>query len=141
MLTAKVIESPKQQLFREMVFGTLVYAVVLGFFEDFTDILTTWSYSVTFSVAFVMQVLTYATFGLKAVVVNHFRGREGRRYIVALVFGVWAITFFSKFVFLAVINMIFGKSAEISGFIGLIFIILAMSLVKKFIDVTYARLA
>ena len=56
-------ESPKQQLFREMVLGTLVYAVVLGFFEDYTDILNTWSYSTTFFVAIVMQILTISLFG------------------------------------------------------------------------------
>jgi hypothetical protein len=135
------IQSPRQQLFREMVLGTLVYAVVLGFFEDYTDILSTWSYSTTFFVAIVMQLLTYITFWLKSLVVQHFRGKEGRKSIALMVFGVWVIMFVSKFVFLAVIEFIFGSLVEITGFIGLMFIIIAMSLVKKLIDITYAQLA
>ena len=141
MTGVESIQSPRQQLFREMVFGTLVYAVVLGFFEDYTDILNTWSYSATFFAAIVLQILTYITFWLKSLVVKYFKGRDGKKYVAAMLFGVWLILFFSKFVFLAVIDFIFGSSVEILGFIGLVFIILIMSLTKKLIEIVYARLA
>ncbi len=134
-------ESPKQQLFREMVMGTLVFSVVLGFFEDYTDILNTWSYSTTFFVAIVMQILTYLTFWLKSLVVKYFKGKEGKKYQAALVFGVWLILFLSKFVFLAVIDYIFGGSAEISGFVGILIILITMTLSKDLIDIVYSKLA
>ncbi len=134
-------QSSKQQLFYDMVLGTLVYAVVLGFFEDYTDILNTWSYSTTFFVAIVMQILTYLTFWLKSLVVKYFKGKEGSMYKAALVLGVWLILFLSKFVFLAVIDFIFGSAVEISGFIGLMIIIITMTVAKQLIDVVYARLA
>lgn len=124
-----------------MILGTLVYAVVLGFFEDYTEILDTWSYSTTFFVAIVMQILTHVTFWLKSLVVKRFKGKQGKKFKIYIVFGVWIIMFFSKFVFLALINFIFGNAVELSGFIGLIFIILTMSLVKKLIDVIYIKLA
>jgi len=133
--------SSEQQLFFDMVLGTLVYAVVLGFFEDYTNILNTWSYSTTFFVAIVMQILTYLTFWLKSLVVKYFKGKEGSMYKAALVFGVWLILFLSKFVFLAVIDFIFGSAVEISGFVGLMIIILTMTVVKQLIDVAYAKLA
>jgi hypothetical protein len=135
MQKINTVESRKQQLFREMVLGTLVYAVVLGFFEDHTDILSTWSYTTTFFVAIVMQILTYMTFWLKSLVVKYFKGKEGRKYKAALVFGVWLILFLSKFVFLAVINYIFGSAVEISGFVGL------MLISKSLVDLGYAKLA
>jgi tellurite resistance protein TehA-like permease len=131
----------KQQIFQEMVLGTLVYSVVLGFFEDHTEILKTWSYSITFLVAIVLQILTYLTFQLKRVVVRHFKNKEGRRYKVALVFGVWLILFLSKFVFLAVIDVVFGEAVEISGFVGLMAIIISMTAIKMIIDQVYRRLA
>jgi hypothetical protein len=124
-----------------MVLGTLVYAVVLGFFEEYTNILNTWSYSTTFFVAIVMQILTHITFWLKSLVVKYFKGKEGNTYKAALVFGVWLIMFFSKFVFLAVIDFIFGSSVEISGFVGLVVIILTMIIAKQLIDIAYAKLA
>jgi hypothetical protein len=141
MQNAKLSESSKQQIFREMVLGTLVYSVVLGFFEDYTEVLNTWSYSTTFFVAIVMQILTFITFWLKSLVVKYFQGKEGKKYVGALVFGVWLIMFLSKFVFLAVIDIIFGKSVEISGFVGLLFIIITMTVSKKLIDVAYEKLA
>jgi len=133
--------SQKQLFFQEMVLGTLVYAVVLGFFEDHTEILNTWSYTITFLVAVVMQILTYLTFQLKAVVVRHFKVKEGSKAKIAMVLGVWLILFLSKFVFLAVIDVIFGESVKISGFVGLMMIIITMTVTKKLIDYVYERLA
>lgn len=130
----------KQQLFRDFVFGTLIYAVVLGFFEDYTNIIATWSYSVTFMVAVVMQLLTMATFALKKQVTQYFRGKQGKQFVAAMVFVVWLILFFSKFVFLATINAIFGQSVELSGFWGLMLIIVIMTLAQKLIEKVYGKL-
>lgn len=140
MKNVEIDKAPRQKMFQEMVLGILVYAVVLGFFEDYTDILSTWSYSITFLTAVVMQVLTYITFQLKDVVVNRFKGREGKKYLAAMIFGVWLIMFFSKFVFLAVINFIFGEAVTLSGFVGLVLIIATMTVIKKLIDQIYLNL-
>lgn len=126
----------KQRLFREMVFGTLVYAVVLGFFNDYTDILHTDSYSTTFLVAIVMQLLTYLTFLLKDVVSKKFKANK-----IALVLGVWLLLFLSKFVFLAVINLLFGYAVEISGFVGLMIVIVTMTVIKQSLDAVFKKLA
>jgi len=133
--------SRKQQIFQEMVLGILVYAVVLGFFEEYTLILNTWSYSITFMAAVVLQLLTYLTFRLKARVVKHYKGKEGKRYVAMMIVGVWLILFLSKFVFLAVLDVIFGSLVEISGFVGLILIIASMTIATKLIGWFYGKLA
>ena len=135
------LRSKKQEIFREFVLGTLIYAVVLGFFEDYTNILNTWYYSITFFAAVVMQILTQLTFLLKSFVASYFKGKEGRKYVAALIFSVWFILFISKFIFLAVIDFIFGSSVQISGFIGLLVVILTMTIAKKIIDSLYLRLS
>lgn len=127
--------------FQETVLGILIYAVVLGFFEDYTNILSTWSYSVTFFVAVVMQLLTAGTFYLKKAVARYFKEKKGTKYKVALVFSVWFILFSSKFVFLAVIDGIFGDTATISGFIGLLIVIATMTIVRTAIEQIYKKLA
>jgi len=124
-----------------MVLGTLVYSVVLGFFNDYTSLLTTSSYSVTFMVAIVMQLLTYATLQLKNKVAYYFKQKSGRLSQVTLVISVWLVLFLSKFVFLAVIDFIFGQYVEISGFIGLLAIILTMTIAKQLIDYVFDKLA
>ena len=134
-------ESPRQRFLREMFVGTLIYAVVLGFFNDYTDILDTTSYSITFALAFVMQVLTYLTLLLKKWVVGRFKMLAGPGARAGVVLAVWAIMFFSKFVFLAVIGAVFKSEVEVSGFVGLMIVIVAMMVVQKMADVVYAKLA
>ena len=131
----------KQLLFRELVFGTLVYAVVLGFFNDYTSILQTKSYSTTFLVAVVMEILTYLTLLLKKRIASRFKYKPGSWNKVALVVGVWLVLFLSKFVFLAVIDFTFGDNVEISGFVGLLAIILSMTVAKESIDYIFKKLA
>ena len=131
----------KQKLFQEMVLGVLLYTVVLGFFNDYTDVLYTGTYSVTFAVAVVMQILTYLTFALKDIVVKKFNknGKTERKF--ALAFVIWLIMFFSKFVFLGVISVIFSEDVEISGFVGLLLIIACLTIAQKLVEVTYKKLA
>lgn len=132
--------SKKQLVFREMVLGTLVYAVVLGFFNDYTSILATKSYSTTFLVAVVLQILTYLTLLVKKKVSSTFKHKSGTGNKVGHVFSVWLVLFLSKFVFLAVISFIFGDYVEISGFIGLLVIIITMTVAKEAIDYIFKKL-
>lgn len=141
MSPARIDHNSKQILFREMVLGTLVYAVVLGFFNDYTSILDIKSYSTTFLVAIVMQILTYLTLLLKKRIVSGFSQRGGSLSKVGMILGVWLVLFLSKFVFLAAIDFIFGQAVEISGFVGLMAIIITMTLVKESIDYIFNKLA
>src|SRR6476661_9278807 len=140
-MTSPTEVSGRQRLFRKMVLGVLLYSVVLGFFNDYTDILQTRSYSVTFSVAVVMQLLTYLTFALKDRVVQWFRRRGGPQHKLGIVFSVWLIMFLSKFVFLAVISVIFRDAVHISGFVGLMLIIISMTIAQKLVDLVDDKLA
>lgn len=132
--------SSKQQLFHEMLLGTLIYAVVLGFFDDYTNILATKSYSTTFALAIVLQILTSLTLLLKQrVVAQHQRRADASK--VTLVLSVWLILFLSKFVFLAVIDRVFGSEVEISGFIGLMAMIVCMTVLQKIANTIDKQLA
>lgn len=122
-----------------MFVGILLYTVVLGFFNDYTDILHTGTYSITFSVAVVMQILTYLTFMLKDWVVAKFKNSQIESKFW-LVFSIWLIMFFSKFVFLGVISVIFSEDVEISGFVGLLAIVACLTLVQKLVELIYAKL-
>jgi hypothetical protein len=133
--------SYRQLVFREMVLGTLVYSLVLGFFSDYTNLLSVVTQSTVFAVAIVLQVLTFLTFRLKDVVIDLVKKRKGKYYKPTLILSIWLIMFMSKFVFLWVIDLIFGATVDISGFIGLLLIVIAMTAVKQLIDIIYQRLA
>jgi hypothetical protein len=116
-----------------MILGTLLYSVVLGFFNDYTDILSTKSYSTTFAVAIVMQLLTYGTFLLKDIVVTKLKQKENVKRVY-IAFSIWLIMFLSKFIFLAVLDVIFGNNIEISGFVGLLLIIICLTIAQKVVE-------
>ena len=110
------IKKSKQKIYREIILGILLYSVVLGFFNDYTNILHTGTYSVTFAVAIVMEMLTYLTFLLKDLIVGWFKDKEGKIYRYAMFFRVWLVLFLSKFVFLEVIAIVFRSEVKIKGF-------------------------
>ncbi len=131
----------KQDLFREIVLGTLIYSVVLGFFNDHSSLVTSRSYGITFLVATVLEILTYLSLSLERYVTSWFKKREGKVYKYAHVFSVWVILFLSKFIFLEVLDLLFKTSIYIKGFVGILVVVLVMVVAKQLIDFTYNRLA
>jgi hypothetical protein len=133
--------SLKQKIFQEVLLGTLIYSVVLGFFNDYTNIIEIKSYSITFLLAFVLQILTLATLWVKNQVVKNSKTFQGKQQKMFLVFGVWAVSFFSKFIFLWVIGLVFGNTVNIDGFFNILIIVLTMLLVQKTISAVDRKLS
>ena len=123
--------------YHKVILGILVNSVVLGFFNDYRDIIITKSYSTTFFVAIVLALLLIPTFRLKKFLSNYFKSRNKK---VLVFFSVWLVMFFSKFVFLWVLDLVFGDNLEVSGFVGLIGIILTVTLLSLLINTTYRKL-
>jgi hypothetical protein len=129
-----------QIIYKDMLVGTLIYAVVLGFYNDYTDIFSAKSFSTIFLTALVMQILTYITFKIKDVIVKWLKTKEGLIYKIAMFFFVWLVMFFSKFVFLWVIDILFGSYVTINGFIGLIAIIVTVTVLDKLASLIFFKL-
>lgn len=123
-----------QQRFRDWTAGTLLYVLVLGFFDDYTAVLAVPSHSTLVLVAAVLQVLTMATMWVKSSVKVRLKGSGDDSRIVALIAATWAILFVSKFVFLGVLDLIFGASVEVSGFVGLTAIVAVTVLVDAVLE-------
>ena len=134
-------KNSRQVMFLSMVVGILLYSVVLGFFNDYSSILQTSSYSVTFSLAIVMQLLTYLTFELKNKIQAFFSSRDKKADKLAMVFFVWLTLFLSKFIFLWVISFVFRQEVYISGFVGLFIIIIVLTAIQGLFDFAYSKLA
>lgn len=130
----------RQQVYRAIVLGTLIYSVVLGFFNDYTDILYTASYSTTFLMALLMQCMVFPTILLKKRIACWFKKRDSKYARAMMVFSVWLVMFSSKFVFLAAIDIAFGDAVYVSGFVGLLLIIVTATLLQTIADYVDSRL-
>jgi len=131
----------KQNIYREIILGILLYSVVLGFFNDYTHILHTGTYSVTFAVAVVMEILTYLTFLLKDIVMYWFKGKNEKIYKYTMIFSVWLILFLSKFIFLEVIAIVFRNEVKINGFVGLLIIVICLTVAENIVNLVDRKLA
>jgi hypothetical protein len=132
--------SSSQLLFKELFVGTLIYAVVLGFFDDYTSIVEARSFSYVFFAAVVLEALTCAALAVKDAIVGHLRPRGTRRSMVLTAFGVWLVMFSSKFVFIWAIDLVFGDDVTINGFFGVFAIALVVTSAHRLADLVFARL-
>ena len=136
----QTILNNNQLLFKELFVGTLIYAVVIGFFNDYTSIVYAKSFSTIFYAAIVLQLLTMGAFKIKGAIVSWLKPKSGALYKTLMVFCVWFVMFISKFVFVWVIDIIFGNNININGFFGILAVVAIVTIVHKVADYTFARL-
>lgn len=120
-----------QDTYRDWVLGTLVYMVVLSLFNDYTNMINISSASTILFASLILQALTFWTLGFKKWLGSQFNYSKDKKFKPAKFFSLWAVLFFSKFIFLWIIDVVFGQNVEISGFVGLLLIILVMTIIKE----------
>ncbi len=130
----------QQLIFKELFVGTLIYTVVLGFFDDYTSIVEAQSYSYIFLAAIVLEALTFVALAAKDEVIRRLRHRDSRRATALMAFGVWFIMFVSKFVFIWAIDLIFGDAVNVTGFFGIFAIALVVTVTHRLADWVFVRL-
>lgn len=129
-----------QLVFDELFVGTLIYAVVLGFFDDYTQMVDAVSFSTIFLAGLVLELLTFAVMAAKKRVIFTLKVNRSLLGRITMVFSVWAILFVSKFVFVWVVDLIFGDNINIYGFFGILSVALSATVIGKVADYTFTRL-
>lgn len=123
--------SPRQLAFQEIFIGTLIYAVVLGFFNDYTSIVSARSFSTIFFASVVLEILTYLAFQLKGAIISWLKNRQGTVYRALMFFCVWLVMFVSKFVFIWALDLVFDDYIIINGFFGILLVVLSVTIIHK----------
>lgn len=120
-----------QKTYRDWVLGTLVYMVVLSMFDDYTAIIHISSASTILFASILLQALTFWTLRFKSWIGSKFDNKDLSWVKPAKFFTLWAVLFFSKFIFLWAIDVTLGSNVEVSGFVGLMVIIVVMTVMKE----------
>ena len=121
----------RQLVFQEIFIGTLIYAVVLGFFNDYTSIVYAKSFSTIFLASLVLEFLTFLALKLKSQIIAWLKGRDGFGYTLMMFFSVWLVMFLSKFVLIWVLGVLFGGYIPINGFFGILAVVLCVTITHK----------
>lgn len=132
--------SQKQLYFKELFVGTLIYAVVLGFFNDYTSVVYAKSFSTIFLASMVLEALTFGVFTLKNHIIHISKGHQGLQSKLVVAFSIWFILFSSKFVFIWVIDVLFGDNMNINGFFGILWVVLSVTLIHKLAEYVFVQL-
>jgi len=132
--------STKQLAFQELFIGTLIYAVVLGFLNDYTSLVDAKSFSTIFFAAITLEVLTYLAFQCKAKIINWLGNKDGVLYRLMMFFCVWLIMFVSKFIFIWALDMLFGEYIEVQGFTGILVVVLCVTVIHRCAYIVFRRL-
>jgi hypothetical protein len=130
----------KQLVFKELFVGTLIYAIVLGFLNDYTTVVRAKSFSTIFFSAIVLQILTMLAFKLKKFLVDWFKNKSGAAAKVGMFFSVWLVMFTSKFVFIGALDLIFASYIKVNGFFGILLVVVLVTSVHKLADYVFIKL-
>jgi EamA domain-containing membrane protein RarD len=136
----ETIFSSRQLIFKELFVGTLIYAVVLGFFNDYSSIVEATSFSVIFLTSILLEVLTFFAFLLKNKIIGILKSYKDRKSRILMFFCVWLVMFFSKFVFIWAVDFTFGNSININGFFGILLVVLSVTIIHKLSDLAFIKL-
>ena len=129
-----------QHLFLDWMTAILVYTVILNLFVEYSDAFVIDSFTISVLTAIVLKAFLDIILGLEHRVASYFKAREGAFYRLLGIFFTLSILFLSKFVILEAIDIIFGDHVEISGFIPLVALIIAMLVADQLLHKIYERL-
>ncbi|HRV75862.1 MAG: hypothetical protein H6799_00915 [Candidatus Nomurabacteria bacterium] len=130
----------KQLTFKDISLGALVYASVLGFFNDYTNIVVAKSFSTIFLGSLVLSILTFLVLKIKKRLIKDLKKSEDIKVKLFYGFITWFVMFSSKFVFVGLIDLIFGNNLNIHGFFGILAVVLIATVLQKSLEFAFAKL-
>ncbi|MFC1710161.1 hypothetical protein ACFL0F_00680 [Patescibacteria group bacterium] len=135
-----VNENRRQVLFYDWVLDLLIYIVILNLFMEYSSAIYFETFTLSIFTAVILKALLSLVISLEHKVRDFFKKYKGKaaRYLYYLI--TFLILFFSKFVIIEVIDIIFGKQVEIYGFVPLVLMIIAMIASRKIIEQIYKKL-
>ena len=106
----------KQLFFLKYMLIVLIDLVVLGFFNQYWDLVFIETFTIAVFTAMLLQLLMKAAMKIEHVAADYFfGGKTGRHIKVMRGVSAWAIIFISKLVILKALSIAFGDSVVFSG--------------------------
>ena len=129
-----------QRIYVSWLTDILVYVVVLNLYVEYSDAKVIDSFTVSILTAVLLKFLLVGITSAKYRVWGWAKSKGGRRYKLIGAFGVWAILFLSKFVILEAVDLVFGDSVELGGFIDVMLLAVGLMLAREVVQRVFFRL-
>ena len=138
--TSTVTINRRQEQFVSWVVDILVYTVVLGIFVEYVDSVVIDSFTIMIGTAILLKALLAAIIGFEHRVNDYFKRRGGTLNRVLGIIATLSILFWSKFLILEAVDIVFGDHVELGGFFMIVALIIAMMAARAVIEFIYKRL-
>ena len=132
--------SNKQLIFAEVLTGFLICVMVLGLFDEYTDVVTARSFSTIVFASILMEALTFLTFVFKDWWIDFLTRWRGELSRPQKVLALWAVMFLSKFPFLWAIEWVFQGDFEVGGFFSIVLLVGCVTILAKLANAFFVRL-
>jgi hypothetical protein len=129
-----------QYRFADFMTDVLVYTIVLNLFVEYSDAIIIDSFTLSILTAVLLKLLLDALVGFEHRVGAWFKARDGTFFRVAGPITVFAILFFSKFLILEIVDLVFGEHVELGHLLDVILLIISMMVARRLVGVIYQRL-
>ena len=130
----------KKQTFIDWTLDLLIYIIILNFFAEYSSSIYFETFTISVLTAIVLKILLVWVISLEHSVLSYFGKKKQNIYKYINIIVVFSILFFSKFLILEVIDILFGPYVEIKGFIPLVAMIIAMIVTRKVVEAIYKNL-
>ncbi len=133
-----------QRLFVRYTLAVLVDLTVLNLFDEYWDLVTIESFSISLAAAILLQVLLKLTIAAEHRIAAHFKEKPGTAPKVYRALSTWLILVGSKFVMLEAIDLVFGDRVSFAGpfhgIVAFVFVIIALILAEMLVGKIYLAL-
>ena len=129
-----------QARYASWVTDVLVYIVVLNLFIEFADAIFIESFWTSILTAVLLKLLLDALVGVEHRVGRYFHDRQGSVSRALGFISIFSILFFSKFLILEVVNVVFGDEVNLGHFIEIAVLIVTMIAARGAMQWIYERL-
>jgi hypothetical protein len=136
----RISVTPRQASFVSWVSDVLLFVVVINLFVQYAPQVIIESFSISILTAVLLKLMLDAILGLERRTSAWFASRQGAVSTILGAATTLLILFLSKFVILAITDIVFGDAVTLGGFVDVVVLILTMILARKGLSLVYRRL-
>ena len=115
-----------QKIFLSWTKDVLIYIVVLNLFVEYNPKMVIDSFTISIFTAILLKILLEIILKFEHFVAEFFKSRPGKFSNFLRIFATWMILFFSKFLILEVVDIVFGEHVELGKFLDVILLVIAL---------------
>lgn len=134
-----------QQLFTRFIMAVLIDLTVLNFFNQYSELVSIETFTVSFLVAILLQILLLITIDIEHRVSKKFKNKSGAAWKTLQITVIWTILLISKVIILEGINFIFGSAVlftgPLHGIVIFIIVVIAILVAEQLVLKLYNSLA